>query len=283
VTTAGIAVALLPAEAYTVVHFGTLVPGHISTNANLIGGSWLAQRVLFAGGWLAPWSWHGTGALRAFGFWGVAPAAIVAVASAFGQPSRDERTFLWLVAGLTVLLVVLSAPNEGGGQWGPRYLLFAYVPLSLLAADLLQDLPPGWPRAVTLVALLAACLLVQRAGYRQLRGTKETYGRLVDFVRAQTTAGTFVVTDVWWLDQLAAAALDGRTVLFTSDAETGRNVVQRLSDRTVPSLTVIRSREASEDVDSWSAPTCYFEEGREELPVRGVVAIRLRHRCGYKP
>ena len=40
---------------------------------------------------------------------------------------------LWLVAGLTVLLVVLTAPNEGGGQWGPRYLLFAYVPLALLA------------------------------------------------------------------------------------------------------------------------------------------------------
>ena len=35
--------------------------------------------------------------------------------------------------------------------------------------------------------------------------------------------------------------------------------------------------------DSWSDGTCYVEERREELPVRGLVAIRLRHRCGDRP
>jgi hypothetical protein len=136
---------------------------------------------------------------------------------------------------------------------------------------------------VLLLLLLLACVWVQRAAYRQLRGTKSTYGRVVDFVKTTTTTDTFLVTDVWWIDQLAASALDAQHVLVVTDAPPGAGVVKRLSDRTVPSLTVIRSTEEGGDADSWSAPTCYFEEARDELPVRGLVAIKLRHRCGYKP
>ena len=281
----GAALALLPLELYTALHFGSLVPGHVGTNAGLIGAGWWSERLQAAADWLWPSWWNGAGPLRPSSFWSVAPAAVLALLAGASRSERDERPFLWLVAGLTTLLVLAAAPNEGGGQWGPRYLLFAYVPLTLLASDFVQGTgsPRGWPRVAVLALLLLACVWVQRAAYRQLRGTKSTYGRIVDFVSATTAPGTFLVTDVWWLDQLAASALDSRTLLFVSDVATGRNVVQRLSDRTIPTLTVIRSREESPDVDAWSAPTCYFEEARDELPVRGLVAIRLRHRCGYKP
>ena len=140
--------------------------------------------------------------------------------------------------------MLLTAPNDGGSQWGPRYLLFAYVPLSILAADVVQALVapaaavrarqrPGFASARTTrlavaVLLLLAAVWAQRAAYRQLRGTKLTYGRLVDFVAASTFPDGPVVTDVWWLDQLGAAALGGRNVLFAGDSAVGKGIVQRL-------------------------------------------------------
>lgn len=279
----GAGLAVVPLELYTVVHFGALVPGHVGTNAGLIGAGWTAERVQFAQEWLLPSLWNRAGPRQPASLWSVAPIAVVALLSLVQHEERDERPFLWLVAVITTLLVFVVAPNEGGGQWGPRYLLFAYVPLVLCATDLVEYRRGGWTRPALLLLLLLACVWVQRAAYRQLRGTKSTYGRVVDFVKTTTTTDTFLVTDVWWIDQLAASALDAQHVLVVADAPTGAGVVKRLSDRTVPSLTVIRSTEEGGDADSWSAPTCYFEEARDELPVRGLVAIKLRHRCGYKP
>ena len=277
---AGTAVALLPLELYTLLHFGSAVPGHVGTNAALIGTRWGAERVELARDWLLPSAWNGAGPVRTSSFWGVAPAAILAVVSIARPSERRERPFLVLVALITIGLVLLAAPNAGGGQWGPRYLLLAYVPLTLLAADLIQQLPRRrvWT-AGAFVVLLAAGVWVQRAAYRQLRGTKATYGRIADFVGRTTAPGTSVVTDVWWLDQLAASELEDRTVLVADSAKTGKDIVERLNGLGVPTVSVFRSHEESAEVDSWSAGTCYVEESREELPVRGLVAIRLRHNC----
>ena len=282
---AGIALAMVPLEAYTLWHTGSVVPLHVGTNAGLIGTSWWAERLHVAAGWLSPSLWTRGGPVHPSGFWSVAPAAVVAVLGLARGSERHERTFLWLVALLTTVFVIAAAPNDGGGQWGPRYLLFAYVPLVLLAVDTLQE----WPRrrllagAAILLVLAAAGIWVQRAAYRSLRGTKATYGRLVDFVAANAEPGANVVTDLWWLDQLAASALDGRNVLYAPDSTTVKDIVRRLGELTTPSVVLFRSREESADVRSWSDETCYFEERRDELPLRGLVAIHLRHRCGYKP
>ncbi len=284
ITLAGAAVALLPLEAYTLWHFGSVVPGHVGANAGLIGDSWWAERLRITVEWLSPSLWTRSGPVHPSGFWSVAPASVVAVAGLLRASDRRERLFLWLVAGLTTLFALAAAPNDGGGQWGPRYLLFAYVPLVLLAVDTLTALPRRrLVAAAAIVLVLFAGIWTQRAAYRSLRGTKGTYGRLVDFVAANTEPGGNVVSDLWWLDQLAASALDGRNVLYATDSRTISDIVRRLSDSTTPIAIVFRSREESTDVSSWSDDTCYFEEARHELPLRGLVAIHLRHRCGYKP
>jgi len=195
------------------------------------------------------------------------------------RTDRKERPFLATVAIVTTLLVVLTAPNDGGGQWGPRYLLFAYVPLALSAADAVSRFSRGVASAMLIVLLLASCGWVQRTAYRQLRGTKATYGRVVDFVAGNTQSGDPVVTDAWWLDQVAASAVDRRTFLFAGEAQTGRDIMKRLSDARAARVTVFRSREASPEVDGWTAASCYVEHARDELDVRGLVAIRLRLQC----
>ncbi len=280
----GVAVAMVPLEAYTLWHFGSVVPGHLGANAGLVDDSWWGARLHLAADWLSPSMWTRSGPVHPSGFWSVAPAAVVAVVGLARASERHERTFLWLVALLTTAFVMVAAPNDGGGQWGPRYLLFAYVPLVLLAVDTLQELPRRHLVAGSVIVLtLATSLWVQRTAYRSLRGTKATYGRLVDFVARNAEPGANVVTDLWWLDQLAASALDGRNVLYATDSPTVKDIVRRLSETTTPSAVLFRSRDESADVSSWSDETCYFEERRDELPLRGLVAIHLRHRCGYKP
>lgn len=281
VAAAGMLVALAPLELYTRLHFGTWIPGHVGTNAALFEGHWIAGRLTFAREWMTPSLWTSRGPVQSSSFWSVAPVAVVALLGALRPPEREERTFLWTVALVAWAATLLIAPNAGGGQWGPRYLLAVYVPLSLLAADTLQALPrKAW--AVALVVLLVASgVWVQRAAYRSLRGTKATYGRLADAVERLSSPGLPVVTDAWWLDQLAAAPLDHRNVLVAATATDGRAIVRRFSDLTMPSVTVVRSREESGSVESWADGTCYFEEAREDVDVRGVSVYRLRHRCGH--
>lgn len=278
---AGMLVALLPLEVYTVLHFGTWVPGHVGTNAALIGEHWTAERLAFAREWLIPSLWNSRGPLNAASFWSVAPAAVVAVAGLVRDSDRHERPFLLVAAAGTVILTLLIAPNDGGGQWAPRYLLAAYVPLVLLAADTLQELPHRATVILLIVVLIAAGVWVQRSAYRTLRGTKATYGRLADAVARLSSPGLPVVSDAWWLDQLAAAPLEHRNVLFAASDADGQDIVRRFSSLTTPSVTVVRSRDDSPAADPWAAGTCYFIEEKEDVDVRRVVVYRLRHRCGH--
>jgi hypothetical protein len=84
---------------------------------------------------------------------------------------------------------------------------------------------------------------------------------------------------VWWLDQIASSAVDRGTFLFAGEATTGHDIVRRMSDARVAEVTVFRSREVSADLDGWTPAGCYEEQAREELDVRGLVAIRLGLQC----
>jgi hypothetical protein len=185
-----------------------------------------------------------------------------------------------VVAGLTISLILLTAPNDGGGQWAPRYLLFAYVPLVVLASDIVGTLPRRPATIAVLVFLLIACVWIQRAAYRDLRGTKSTYGRVVDLVSNEVAPNGYVVTDVWWLDQVAAVATSERRLVYVPTSVDGHGVLQRLSRAVVPIVIVIRSASESPDISAWREDTCYVEIKRDALDVRRLVAITLHHRCG---
>lgn len=276
----GALVPWLPVEGYAYLHFGSLLPTHIATNAATLGSSWASDRIHLAKDWLLPSAWQLSAPTRLNSFISVAPATIVALAFPFIPARRKGGAFLLSVAVVSTLLVLASAPNDGGGQWGPRYLLFAYAPVAVCAAEVLEGL--RWKRGlriVTIALCIVVALWVQRGAYRQLRGTKNQYGRLVDFVARSIDTSGVVVTDVWWLDQVAAAPLGGHTVLFAGESSTGAGIIKRLGNAATPSVTLFRSREESTDMNDWSTDSCYIESGRDELDIRTLVAIRLRYRC----
>jgi hypothetical protein len=278
-TLAGAALTLAPLEIYTVGHFSRIMPSHLWANSGLIQGHWLSERVHLALVWLLPSAWRLSGPVHPESFWTAAPLILVACVLIRSEVSPRGRRFLVVVTGLTMVLVFLTAPNDGGGQWAPRYLLFAYVPLVVLAADVVEALPRRPATIATLAILLLACLWIQRTAYRDLRGSKSTYGRVVDFVANEVAPNGYLVTDLWWLDQVAAAATAERRVIYIADAASGRAVMQRLSRAIVPIVVVFRSESESPDVSAWRDDTCYVEIKRETVDVRRLVAITLHHRC----
>jgi hypothetical protein len=275
----GAVLALAPLEAYTLMHFGRVVPSHIGANSALLRAGWMAERAHLAMQWLLPSGWTAAGPSRLASFWSAAPVAVLALVPLPSGIERQGRRFLWIAGVLTCALVLLTAPNDGGGQWGPRYLLFVYVPLVVLAADAVDALPKRKLNAFALIVLLVGCVWIQHSAYRQLRGTKQMYGRVVDFVAQEVEPGGYVVTDLWWLDQIAAAATSQRQLVYAADETTATDIMRRLNNDVVPIVTVIRSRSESANVHSWTDRTCYIEIHRHTLEVRDLVAIWLHHRC----
>jgi hypothetical protein len=121
----------------------------------------------------------------------------------------------WQVAG-----VVLTATNDGGAQWGTRYLLIAAPPLLLLAARAATDATGDgrWrvPRLAVLSVILLAGAATSRSAYLELRGAKRNYQSLVAATQSFTRPGDVIVTNLWWLDQVTAALHGTRTFLLRS-------------------------------------------------------------------
>lgn len=276
ITAAGAIVVLLPLEIYTLLHFGSLVGPHLAGNPALLSRDWLAIRATVVTNWLI--------AIAPTSLWYTAPAALLAIVPLPGSGQYRGRPFLMGVAALDVALVVLTAPNDGGGQWGPRYLLFACIPLVILAVDVLQAMTRRHVAGVLIVVLFfVGSAWLQRVAYRRLRGAKLTYGRVVDFVAREVPAGGYAVTDLWWLDQIAAAVTTDRQILFTASSDNALDAMRRLDRAEIPSVTVIRSRDESPDLGAWNGGTCYLEEARRAIPERTLVAIRLRRQCPQVP
>ena len=273
IAAAGMALPLAPVAIYSLVHFGTIAPPHLETQADLLTIGWLNTRAGIITAWFAP------DALRATPLWGCA-LVLTAVSGLAISGRRGPGRFLAGVVLLDAALVVITAPNDGGGQWGPRYLLFAFIPASLLLADAVHALKGRSAVAgiAATVVLFAAGAWIQRSGYRELRGTKIMYGRVLDLVEQEVPPGGYAVTDVWWLDQVAAAARTGRTILFTASEENREDAFRRLYGAGVETVTAFFSRDESAGSSAWSGPPCYEPVGQVEIETRQLAAITLKRR-----
>jgi hypothetical protein len=300
IAAAGLICALIPLELYTLLHFGQPLPPHIAGNPGLLEGDWMAMRRQLLATWFV--------AQGRSSFWRVAPAILLAFVwrptSYFGGAARRGRPFLLAVALLSAALVVLSAPNDGGAQWGVRYLLLAYLPLTILATDTLayvirflgtrrrtmrageKAVPRSSAgRAVPFLAvaiLAAGSAWLQRSSYKELRGAKLTYARMVDFVESETAPGRAVVTDLWWLDQAAASLANSRRFFVVADAAQAAEVLHRLSEAREPQVTLLRHPvDSTGPVSAWLARSCYeFEQERGSGEGLDAIQLQLTRKPG---
>ena len=309
----GGAIGVLPQAAYHLTHFGTLTPEHVSGNLAGLAGDWRTERLDFANIWLGihrGWT-RVAASLLIFGaivgrvdrrrrwplvvgmigaaglafefarghelrenLWRVLPIGLIALL----PPGRSTtaRRALWILTIVPVIGVVLTAPNDGGGQWGPRYLLAIVPPLLLLAFNTVRHLSRrvGARAAFAFVAfMLAAAMRVSFTAYDELRATKTFYSEMVaDTVGA--AAGHHVLTNVWWVPQVNAAVLDPARVLWVNDAAKG---ARWLAGRPGLDVLLIRLADAPDPLDDWTRGTCY-RPVREERSRGGLLYTALNCR-----
>ena len=152
----------------------------------------------------------------------------------------------------------------------------------VLAAAAVRDLTlPGGLR-MTRIALVTALVVLgawsSRQAYVDLRGWKRYYGSLVAAVEQHTAPGAFIVTNVWWLDQICAPLYPSRTFLVTTTPEETTGALRLLERHGVRAATVIWSAESGEAGRMTTADTC-FSMGREvAIPERRLVLARAT--CG---
>lgn len=325
VTIAGAAIGYAPLVLWSIVHSGHLLGAHVGGNLPSIGDRWSASRLAILRSWLMPEHSplalaavasifiavaagarrSGEFALRLAGIaiaifvsiaavrrmfppatiWCAAPVATIVMA--LGSPrERAGRAFLLTVTVVFAVCAIATAPTDGGGQWGPRYLLLAFIPIAVLAADGIETpfTGPFVARLAVTAILIGASLLIQRNAYKELQSTKRTYGRIVDAIERSTPADAVLVTDVWWVDQVAAALYPGRTFLFAATPAAAHDALASLAAAHTGDVFVIRSRS-----ESTAAPLAEWLAGTGLASVE-VVAIPEREleihktvRLSYSP
>jgi hypothetical protein len=307
---AGAAALLLPAAALNYRHFDNPLGAHASAVLAPIGESFLAVRWQRVQDWLWPGSaiegaalalvavaWLAAAfkvdvrlrqlaalagaaivallaanrALSLPSFWQGFPLALLALVPTVTSSPAARR--LGAAALVAVTGVVLTATNDGGAQWGTRYLLVAAPPLLLLAARGATEAGGAgrWrtPRLALLAVILLAGAATSRSAYLELRGAKRDYNGLVAAVASVAPPSAVIVTNAWWLDQIAAALHPTRTFLYASDQAAAARALARIRDERIDSVTLVWSgTESPFPLESAVEGTCFRITDVREIPLR---------------
>jgi len=299
---AGAAALLLPAAVVNYAHFGTPLGAHASAVLAPLGSAlWFATRWQRVLDWLWPaaaadaigltlvaaacvaafftvdvrvrqaLALAGTAviavlaarrALPTQSFWQGFPLALLALMPSSAWAPAAKR--LALAALVAVAGVVLTATNDGGAQWGTRFLLIAAPPLLLLAARSATDAAGtgAWrPARLALVAVIfLAAAAASRSAYLELRGTKRNYQSLVTATQTFTRPGEVILTNLWWLDQVNATLHGTRTFLYAADSAAASRALATLRAERLDAVTLAWSADAAESpfpLESALAGTCF--------------------------
>jgi hypothetical protein len=309
---AGATVVVAPLSIASYLHSGSFLGTHLTNTLAPLSREWFSGRVARISAWLWPNSISESLALlalaaawvaRPFGaslrirqviglvgaawlailaseraldrnsLWQAFPIAALALVPIASTPALRR---LGLCALLTGGLIILTATHDGGAQWGPRFLLVIVPPLILLAAASLADVSRAgdlrWMRVALTVAILLGALLTSRAAYREIRGAKHSYARIVDATTRLTKPGEPIVTNVWWFDQITAALYGTRPFFYTGDLSAANETLRDLSAADQQHLSIVWSKDpGSEPLDSAAEGTCYRFVNVTSTPDRQLV------------
>jgi len=189
-----------------------------------------------------------------------------------GEPIGRLR---W-IAAVSTLGIWLSSTHDGGAQWGPRFVLIATPALIVLAAAALHDaVSPGtWRRVrVALVAVVVLCgVWTSRQVFLDLRGAKRYHARLVAAIDRHVPAGSYAVSNIAWIDQIAAPLHGTRTWLIAAPPAQPAAVLERLEEAGVRTITVVWSTDPVEPGPVAFAGSCYRLRDVVRVPER-LIAI----------
>jgi hypothetical protein len=317
----GFAVVMGPFLLANYVESGSVLGHHAAANLAPIGDRWLSARMDRAALWLgsssplflsgiamaaSAWCARLLGAgLRTTQLAFLVGAVVAALPAVIGGLDRASLLHAWalgllpmmpresyrdigpllFIAAVTTIGVLLSSTHDGGAQWGPRFLLIATPALSVLAASAATEATrPGQfhrLRWLLVLLLVGSGMWATRSGYRELRGAKQYYARLVDGVASKTQPGGYVITNIWWFDQICASLYPTRTILFAETSEDASRAVRSLEQAGTGSVLLAWSREETAPLNETVTGTCYSIEEVANLNERQVTLATAT--CGSRP
>ena len=204
-------------------------------------------------------------------FWQAFPIAVLAFLP--GVEPAAPRRLLWLLAVPPAIGVMLTAGSDGGGQWGPRYLLPAVPFLLVLVVDAMGSLGRRFERTIVWLGFAAIVigLVTGRTAWGELADAKRSYSRLVRDTVTNMAGASYVVTDVWWLGQMHAAVLPADRVIYVQRAR-APELLARLQGADV---LLVEEASARTPLDAWTGTTCYTPRARRPGRDGRLVYVRL--------
>ncbi len=203
------------------------------------------------------------------------PIALTGAKASEGQ--RRNRLLLGCTAAWLVVGGLLASPVDGGFQWGARfYLLTAVLSTLLLLTAPPAELPWERLRRASITIAVVAGIAVQFFGLAfSLHVSRGNAAVLKDLLES-TQRGEVIITDTFFVPELAAPAWSERIFLYCSSPKTVTDLLGRLSSHGVTTWTFVNI--ADDPRDSHGLPNTVVGAGncswsRESIDVR-LVATR---------
>jgi hypothetical protein len=311
----GGAVALAPFGIYNLIHSGNVLGPHAAANLAPLTDHWLRARGERMSLWLMPsspmavigfaliavaqaarYAGRSLGVRQVFALSGALVITFAAVTDRINReslwcawplatlllvPGAWPRTKLWTPVLVSTAAVLLLSTHDGGAQWGPRFLLIASPALIVLVCDAIGrvlDRSGAWftARAALVALLVLSAVYTSRNAYRELRGTKQFYARVNAATLRVVPPGGYVISRVWWFDQITAPLYRRHTVLSVDDDAEERAVLQQLENAQVRSaMLVISDEEGERSGPAQTAGTCYRAAGERRIEERRLRYVEL--------
>jgi len=169
------------------------------------------------------------------------------------SPVRAILDFLLAFCGVYFLAVVLTAPNDGGAQWGPRYLLPMLAPAAVVAWHQAEHLflsARGAQRRAVGAALALLLLLSGALQFHSVRVLEHSLSRGKTIHAAVRAAGDDVVlADFWWVSQLLAPLYFERRLFMLHQPGKLDAFIAELAAHGQRGFVFVVSRSATPDLD----------------------------------
>lgn len=199
------------------------------------GGRWLLLALLL--GVAALTTWRLIQGQRPSDLLSTFPLILLLLVPLGARTTYNVTARLLFITSLTyIVLVLIISPFEGGIQWGPRFLLPAIAPLTVVVVARLAQAWQSIGRGEQIGLALISAVLFSAGAYSTWRG--------VDFLHRNQVASEFmsevirhapeqvIVADSWFIPQAAPYAFADKTWLLAEDEPAMFGLIQLLRKTT---------------------------------------------------
>ena len=177
--------------------------------------------------------------------WPFAFATVYVVALPTPDVNHSVERYLLLATALFIAGTVAVIPHPGGTQWSARFLLPAAPLAAVLASEALGRFELARSQAASIRAAAAAVIvlsvIVQGLSLVVLAHDKDAHARVTNVMESLTEPGDVIVSDLYWVPELASRLYSSRRLLFAHSAQEVTAIADRAGEKGISRLSIVTS------------------------------------------